>query len=108
MKASEVTESGFYWWKAPEFSGHELVGWQPIRIVAEEDQIYGYVLGASQFCWRRSDLDADVIGPLRTPSEDRSAALTRWSKSRLDRIHALLGISQDMDSLNKGDGNEKG
>lgn len=64
MKASEVTESGFYWWKAPEFNGHEWTGWQPIRIVVEEDQIYGYVLGASHLCWRRSDLEAEVIGPI--------------------------------------------
>jgi hypothetical protein len=108
MKASEVTESGFYWWKAPKITGRLRMGWQPIYVEFVDGIMYGEKLGQSCFMWTRQDLESEVIGPLRTPSEDRSAALTRWSKQRLDRINALLGYSQEFDRLNKGEGNEAG
>lgn len=66
MKASEVTESGFYWWNRPVSHGNGFdgfPGWQPVLIKVSAERVDAWLMG-SEFYWEGDDLDGDLLGPI--------------------------------------------
>lgn len=69
MKASEVTESGFYWWYDSDgwFSDRIRGPWHVIEWVQYPGQNWGWwAMAGTEIA---NEVDGDVYGPVRPPIE---------------------------------------
>lgn len=78
MKATEITEPGFYWWQCPKDDGPEhlrgrpptvvQIGMGPFNIVAPDSaKTFDCFIPGDNTAWITKNLPGEFIGPLPDP-----------------------------------------